>query len=56
MSSNSFPNRIGEKIVGFYVSSLKRINVQGSVCLWVVYNFQKKQKQKDKQRKKTKAN
>jgi len=46
MSSNSFPNRIGEKIVGFYVSSLKRINVQGSVCLWVVYNFQKKTKTK----------
>ena len=46
MSSNSFPNRIGEKIVGFYVSSLKRINVQGSVCLWVVYNFQKKNKNK----------
>ena len=46
MSSNSFPNRIGEKIVGFYVSSLKRINAQGSVCLWVVYNFQKKNKNK----------
>ena len=42
--------------MGFYVSSLKRIDVQGSVCLWVVYNFQKKTQKKDKQRKKTKAN
>ena len=46
MSSNSFPNRIGEKIVGFHVSSLKRIMFKVQFVCGLFSIFKKKTKTK----------
>ena len=46
MSSNSFPNRIGEKIVGFHVSSLKRIMFKVQFVCGLFSIFKKKNKNK----------